>query len=95
MLKWKIGIERRNLGYDPDTELPIDSIDYYVVAIDESGNQWRHTETFSTKFEVVNEIGMVVYHSDRQARRMAEHLIEEFKLKGLAEVSGLDEWYEL
>ncbi len=95
MLKWKIGSERINLGVDPDNEMRIDAIEYYVVATDETGKQWMHHERHATKFEAINEVGEVVYHANRQARQECQHMIDGFKLERIVVVRGLEGWDEL
>jgi len=94
MLKFKIESEPHVLGYDPKTELAIEAKRYFVVATDEAGKQRRHASSFSTKFEVINLVGEVAYQANRQARHMAQHLIDEFKSKGLASIAGHTDWNE-
>lgn len=95
MLVFSVASESSVLGNDPTTDDPIEAIDYFVVATDSSGNQWRHTENFSSCFEVVNEVGEVEFRYDDQARELAESVLEDFRRSGLERVADLDDWYEI
>jgi len=95
MLNFSIEREEEILGYDSESDEIITTEIFFVIVSNEVGKKWRHTENFPNLFEVVNEVGEVVYRENKEAKSSAMQLMKLLQNKLLSSIENQPNWSEI
>jgi hypothetical protein len=95
MLNFSIEREEAILGYDSELDENITTEIFYVIVSNQAGKKWRHCENFSNLFEMVNEVGAVVYRENKEAKNSAMQLMKILQNKRLVSIENQPDFSEI